>query len=329
MSVMRQTETVLLRELRRAPGGPGEARGAQVTIDGHVFPRAPVEEVVHRALGDSPIALVGRPGVGKTFFAVRGLPTLLGELFGVPYRLVYTNPFQLKSPADTFVRPSLRAGDLVWEHTWPLREVARAAADGVAVLWVIEEYTRLSPQGQNLFLELCASGTVHVEQTGEVFRLPPRSKVLLLGNTEGAGVLARHDALEDRVARVHWPLPDAHTAVEMLLAREQERGHGLRPAVGRLSAGVAWSSRPLTRAAALGLCQAAFEANEVRPEPVSLRGLERAATLYRAVPDLGEAVRRIVEGELARGLDLADVEVRRAFLGLEHELRRALAAAEP
>jgi MoxR-like ATPase len=295
------------------------------TIDGQIYPAPVIDRIIARLLGDSALAIVGDPGGGKTYFTTKGLPVVLEDLFGIPYVMAYTQPFQLKSASDTYCRPSLRQGDLVWELTWPIQLTMAARKEGKGVLFVVEEFNRMDARGQNFLLELCGSKVIHIEQTGDRIELPPYSRVCLIGNSKGSGVSQKHEALYDRLAIVQWPIPAPQTMAKMLFARFSKADcNEFRARKPRTSFGGCLAQRELTIEIAEALADVAHSMNSVRKEPVSLRGLERCVSLYMSIPELESALDCIIEEELARDLEKNEREVKRSIVKAKDRLRLAL-----
>ena len=285
------------------------------TIAGEVFPRQAVEDIITLIQGATPVALQSPPGFGKSFFALHALKPVLEEIYPVEFDVIYSVPFKVKSPSDLFCRPSLTDNSMVWEDTWPIRKIREAQDQGRAIVFIVEEFTRMPAAHQNQFLDLLDSQRIYVEQTGDVVEMPAYSKVVLLGNPSGVGVAQVVEALSSRIITYDWPFAKADTVARMIINWADKQIKPLSNA--STSFGFNLVQRELNFTVCLAICEIAQTLNEVKKEPVSLREIKKCVELWIHSKTDKQAVERMFHSVLARGIETND----------DYRLKNSLATA--
>lgn len=317
------TDQIILNNVKRNGKRSRKKEVLYYEINGEIYPKNAVSEVICKIPGDFPIAIESDPGTGKSYFCTNALPIILEEMYDKKYIVLYTNPFQLKSPADVFVRPSLKQNNLVWENTWPIISVKEAIKENYSILWVIEEYTRMNAQMQNMFLELLNSGgSIHIEQTGEQIILPANSKIVLIGNPTGVGVTAKLEAIRNRVKKLKWPLPEATVIAEMVLNKiEQNENSYVNKTLKFKNTSIKLKKRKMNFDTALIITEAALLMNEVREkEPITLRGILKCCDYFITCEDISVAIDYMME-EFCSDLDVNSSENKRSMYNAKNKLR--------
>lgn len=291
---------------------------AHCQIGDYIYPQKAVGNVLSMVQGSVPVALHSAPGFGKSHFATKALPMALEEIYGRKFAVIYSVPFALKCPSDIFVRPSLENNSLVWEHTWPIKKIKAAKKRGHAILYIIEEYTRMPPSYQNMHLELLNSMSIHIEQTGEKINLPEYSKILLIGNPVGTGVSQIVEALSSRIIAVDWPMPGTQTIAQMMITAMKN----INPVSKRATSfGVKLAQRELTMDVALAIAEAALSMNKYKKDPVSLRDINKCASLYVNSGDNNLAADRMFHNVLSvRLVDNGDPLIQARKKSIQNEL---------
>lgn len=291
-------------------------------INGKVFPHKIVKMVSCVASTPMPFAILGTMGVGKTYFAKNGLPSILKEVNGRTYRVVVSQPFQLKSPSDIYCRPSLKSGDLVWDYTPLIKAIQEAIAASEAVLLVIEEFTRMSAQAMNFLLEPLNDHCISIEQTGEQIELPPGSRVALLGNPSGVGTTTRHEALHDRIFEITWPVPTPAVLAKMV-KHTIDNDNQFKSV--RTSFGVSVADRKLDWDQAEVIAKAIIDVNAIRRVPLTVRAALKCAYIYLRSDSVHNAIEHIVTHVLTQGENTSLDEIKNRLVSrIKSDLRCGL-----
>lgn len=328
MSYQSATATVLQGTLFQKAGtlddNDDREQSGSIQVGEHHFAKHHVYDFMDMIECSHAVRVEGKPGVGKSFFMQYCAAPLLSDMIGQDVKIAWTQPMQLRSINDLYVRPSFCSGDLVWDLGPLIKIVEECITTGTPVLVVVDEANRIEPADQGILLPLADNQqSLWVEQIGRYFDLPPHSRVVLTGNIKGKGVYPWVEALRSRTPKVLFDLPDQDAMVKQIMNEAQAV---VLPdcAAGRY--GLPRYRRNFDESRIRMLCDAAAIANQhaTDSECVSIRELLVCARLLflcdpkRALPKIG--------GILTQHLNESEGAGRRAAMDIRGRLKMTIIA---
>lgn len=298
MSYQDATAQVLQKTLFQNVGIPDvsndRALQGSLQVGDQFFAKHHVHDFMDMIECSHAVRVTGKPGVGKSFFMQYCAAPLLSDMIGQDVKIAWTQPMQLRSVNDLYVRPSFRSGDLVWDLGHLIKIVEECIKTGTPVLVVVDEANRIEAADQGILLPLADNQqSLWIEQLGRYFDLPQYSRVVLTGNIKGKGVYPWVEALRSRTPEVRFDLPDDDAMVKQI---ESEVEAVVLPNRAESRYGLVRYRRDLEEEQIRLLCAAAAIANQhsTDSECVSIRELLVCARLLflcdpkRAIYKIGE-----------------------------------------
>jgi|GEM_PF-7070509 len=256
-----------------------------IEVNGYIAPIEVREAII--TLMDSHLALIGVPGVGKTFTALNIFPELISETTGLPYELQYIHLGNFKDERSLLEHTEITTqGNTQFASSNAVKRWEEVTRAGKPLLLVIDEPNRNDPKRQNVLLPLLEERPkVILALQHRTLELHPMSRVVLLCNPTGAGTWPLNEAIQDRVEILQWPSPSAEVMARMLV-RDTPKW---KPENVRRKGPVNILDHKVDYQATLVLCEAVKEADRFRQSPVSIREMKRYRHILRR-KELNEAV---------------------------------------
>ena len=151
----------------------------------------------------------------------------------------------------------------------------------------------MSYDRQNYYLDICEDNTISLPESGTDIILPPGSKILLIGNTEGFGVHPNHEALLDRLQKIHWDISYVEAIADQsftkweLVASKRRTGDSIY--------GIKLGNRKITKKVAFDIVRATYPINRIKKGAMNLRRYKEYFNLYETCADIYVFIDRICE----------------------------------